>query len=57
MFGSPTIPSSSIGLSINKLGPTTLNVNDGVCCLSSTNYVPRNQKPFIMLISMFYLKH
>jgi hypothetical protein len=38
-FGSPTIPCSSKGLSACDLSLATPNVNDGVCCLSSGNYV------------------
>ncbi len=39
-LGSPTILGSSKGLSTGDLGLTTPNVKDGVCCLSSGNYVP-----------------
>jgi hypothetical protein len=39
-LGSPTVPSSSKGLSIGDLSLETRNVNDGVCCLSLGNYVP-----------------
>jgi hypothetical protein len=68
-FGSPTILSSSIGLSTSlstsNFSPTILNVNDGVYCLSFENYVPReseaslniniNIKPFFFqkLITFF----
>jgi hypothetical protein len=47
-LGSPTIPSSAIGLSTSlstcELGLTTSNVSDGVYCLSFKNYVPRKSK-------------
>ncbi len=47
-LGSPTIPSSSIGLStslsIGDFGLTTFNVNDGVYCLSSGNCVRGESK-------------
>ncbi len=39
-LGSPTVPSFSKGLSTCDLNLATPNVNDGVYCLSSGNYVP-----------------
>jgi hypothetical protein len=42
--GSPTVPGSSKGLPTSDIGLTTPNVNDGVCCLSLGNYVPRESK-------------
>jgi hypothetical protein len=43
-FSSPTVLGSSKGLSTCDLGLTSPNVNDGVCCLSSGNYVPGQSK-------------
>jgi len=43
-FGSPTVPSSLIGFSIGDLSLAIPNVNDGVCYLSSGNYVPRESE-------------
>jgi hypothetical protein len=42
--GSPTVPGSSKGLSIGDLGLTSLNINDGVYCLSLKNCVPGESK-------------
>ncbi len=39
-LGSPIVPGSSKGLSTGDFDLTTPNVNDGVCCISSGNYVP-----------------
>jgi len=38
-LGSPIIPTFSIGISTCELGLTSLDVNDGVCCLPSKNCV------------------
>jgi hypothetical protein len=43
-LGSPTIPGSSKGLSTGDLSLTTPNLNDGVYCLSSGNYVLRESE-------------
>ncbi len=45
--GSSIVPGSSKGLLTGDLGLTTLNVNDGVCCLFSGNYIPRESKAFL----------
>jgi hypothetical protein len=45
----------SINLSIGELGPTILNVNDGVYCLSFINCVPRELKAsFNVAISVLF---
>jgi hypothetical protein len=44
IFSSLIILGYLIGLLIGELDLTTLNVSDGVYCLSSGNYVPRESK-------------
>jgi hypothetical protein len=58
-LGSPIVLGFLIGLltslSIGELSPTIFNVSDGVCCVFSRNYVPRESEAFhnVAIIVLF----